>query len=304
MRMGIQAKPGLSRRIESAYFQVQKRLHQFRPIIGKRANASNQKLEFGLEDDATTRLVFVEKPSTTVLAHAQTHSISVTVSGAHRLPFRLWEYELGRQQRTSNELTFERELGRSAERHEWAAAADRGHFAGQVRKHAFSEPPDTVDAAWQQRRSGAGSRLVDPRAREFRLFVYGSLLPGEPDHALLDGAERLGVAQTPPEYYLIELNACAALVHGGPLQVQGELFLVDAERLRQIDLRKQHPVLFQRRTICLANGAAVETYLMKLEQVRGRRRLKVGDWRQRFGVLPTQRQSPWARWARERSFKR
>lgn len=138
-------------------------------------------------------------------------------------------------------------------------------------------------------------------AREYRLFVYGSLLPGEPNHELIAGAEALGEAATPPEYYLIELNACAALVHGGSLEVRGQLFRIDEETLRRIDRHRQHPVLFRRATIRLANGEMAESYLMSLEQVRGRRRLKVGDWRQRFGALPAVRQSAWSRWARARS---
>jgi gamma-glutamylcyclotransferase (GGCT)/AIG2-like uncharacterized protein YtfP len=144
--------------------------------------------------------------------------------------------------------------------------------------------------------------MNDPR--EYRLFVYGSLLPGEPDHSLLAGAEHLGSARTPAEYYLVELNTFGALVHGGKLQVHGELFRVDTKQLGRIDVHKQHPILFRRRTIRLDDGQTAEAYLMTLDQVRGRRRLKVGDWRQRFAAMPSNRESPWARWARARSSKR
>ena len=136
---------------------------------------------------------------------------------------------------------------------------------------------------------------------EFRLFDYGSLLPGEPDHELLAGARRLGPASTPPEYYLVELSTFPALVAGGRVAVSGELYLVDAALLLAIDVKKEHPVLFQRRTITLADGELAEAYLMTLEQVRGRRRLASGNWRDRFSArrsgIP---ESRWAEWARTR----
>lgn len=133
-----------------------------------------------------------------------------------------------------------------------------------------------------------------------RLFVYGSLLSGEADHALLAGAEFLGPASTSAEYYLVELNGFPALVHGGKLGVTGECYRVDAALLRRLDVHKQHPVLFQRQQLRLSDGELAHTYMMTLEQVRGRRRLKSGDWRRRFGGLPSERQGPWAKWARER----
>ncbi|HMJ14639.1 MAG TPA: gamma-glutamylcyclotransferase family protein, partial [Polyangiaceae bacterium] len=72
-----------------------------------------------------------------------------------------------------------------------------------------------------------------------RLFVYGSLLSGEVDHVLLQGAEYLGEAATPAEYYLVELNAFPALVAGGQLCVQGECYRADAALLRRLDVHKQ-----------------------------------------------------------------
>jgi gamma-glutamylaminecyclotransferase len=136
---------------------------------------------------------------------------------------------------------------------------------------------------------------------EYRLFDYGSLLPGEPDHGLLASARRLGPAKTPPAYYLVELSTYPALVPGGRVAVSGELYLVDAAALVAIDVKKELPVLFQRRTITLEGGELAEAYLMNLEQVRGRRRIHSGDWRERFSArrsgIP---ESPWAEWARSR----
>jgi gamma-glutamylaminecyclotransferase len=137
--------------------------------------------------------------------------------------------------------------------------------------------------------------------RTLRLFDYGSLLSGERDHELLLGAELLGRAKTPPRYHLVELDAFPALVRGGRTEVEGELYLVELATLAAIDVRKQHPALFQRTTIELSGTDPAEAYLMSLEQVRGRHRLKHGDWRRRFAPAPSGiPPSPWARWARER----
>lgn len=136
---------------------------------------------------------------------------------------------------------------------------------------------------------------------EIHLFVYGSLLPGERDADLMRDARHLGSRQTPPVYHLVELNGFPALVRGGRLAISGELYEITREHLRTIDIRKEHPILFQRDSIELSSGENVQTYLMKLDQVRGRRRLKHGDWRNRFTPAPSGiPESAWARWARRR----
>lgn len=132
-----------------------------------------------------------------------------------------------------------------------------------------------------------------------RLFAYGSLLPGERDHELLHAAEAVADAATAPAYHLVDLGPFGAMVRGGSLSIVGVLYRVERETLARIDIRKEHPVLFQREEITLADGSTAETYVMSLEQVRGRRRLKTGDWRQRFAA----RKRPagaWADWARNR----
>jgi len=121
-----------------------------------------------------------------------------------------------------------------------------------------------------------------PSLPHCRLFFYGTLLPGERDHGLLAGAELLGPAVTQPLYQLVELNVYAALIPDGKVAVHGELYLVNLETRRQIDVKRQVPILFQRAKVRLADGSDAETYLMNPDQVRGKRRLAHGDWRKRF----------------------
>jgi len=134
-----------------------------------------------------------------------------------------------------------------------------------------------------------------------RMFFYGMMLPGERDHALLANAELLGPALTEPLYQLVELNVYAALVPDGKVAVHGELYAVDLETRRKIDVSRQVPILFQRSKIRLADGSDAETYLMTADQVRGKRRLAHGDWRKRFAPA-VDRQAPGqlVSWARNR----
>src|SRR5262245_18590280 len=119
-------------------------------------------------------------------------------------------------------------------------------------------------------------------SQEIRLFVYGSLLPGERDHELLSGAELLGEARTPACCSLVDLGVYPALLLSGRVSVAGQLYRIDAKQRFAIDVRKECPVLFQRTTLELEGSGSAEVYVMNEEQVRGKRRIAGGDWRQRF----------------------
>jgi len=133
------------------------------------------------------------------------------------------------------------------------------------------------------------------------MFFYGTMLPGERDHSLLADAEPLGSALTPAIYQLVELNVYAALVPDGKTAVVGELYALDLQTRRKLDVSRQVPILFQRATIRLADDSEAEAYLMTTDQVRGKRRLAHGDWRKRFApALDRGAPGQLVSWARNR----
>ncbi len=137
--------------------------------------------------------------------------------------------------------------------------------------------------------------------RDCRLFVYGTLRQGEPRHTLLAGATSLGPATTSPAFHLVDIGPYAALVRGGATAVHGELYSVDLQLRRAIDVALEVPILFSREAIELAEGGEADSYLLTLDQVRGRRRLAHGDWKQRFSRnVPSQAGGAWVQWARGR----
>jgi gamma-glutamylaminecyclotransferase len=143
---------------------------------------------------------------------------------------------------------------------------------------------------------------MDPK--RCRLFVYGTLLKEHPGHPLLGGAELERVVRTEATFELVDLGAYAALVPGGTTAVAGELYVVDLETRARIDRERQVPLLFERARIRLEDGTEAEAYVMSADRVRGRRRLRHGDWRKRFApTAPRPAPSPFVTWARGRFSK-
>jgi gamma-glutamylcyclotransferase (GGCT)/AIG2-like uncharacterized protein YtfP len=137
-------------------------------------------------------------------------------------------------------------------------------------------------------------------ALDYVLFVYGSEMAGESDHALLESAKPLGAATTEARFDLIDLGANAALASGGLTAITGEVYLVPVATLAKLDIRAGHPVIHVRTTIRLADGRDAEAYLLKADQVRGRRRIRGGDWKTRSQAERVTDGGPLVRWARGR----
>jgi len=136
-----------------------------------------------------------------------------------------------------------------------------------------------------------------------RFFVYGTMLSGEPRHDRLAGAELVGPLRTANGYSLVELVGVAALIEGGEGSVTGELYAVGGELFQALVRQPDHPALFQLRPVRLADGTSAESFFLDADQVRGKRRVRDGDWKARFGrakpgaLHPA---GPLVTWARDR----
>ena len=116
-----------------------------------------------------------------------------------------------------------------------------------------------------------------PRTRT-RVFVYGTLRRGEPNHHLLDARMLLRAGRTEPRFTLVSLGAFPAMIDGGETAVVGEVYDVDAVTLAALDRLEGHPRFYRRQPIRLADGDEVLAYLLSPEQVRGQPRIPSGDW--------------------------
>ncbi len=115
-----------------------------------------------------------------------------------------------------------------------------------------------------------------------RVFVYGTLLAGEPNHRVLAGATLVADdARTEPAFELRDLGPFPGLVRGGSHAVVGEVYEVDDVTLAALDRLEGHPRFYKRSRISLDDGALVETYLLSPQQVEGRPVIDSGDWRAR-----------------------
>ena len=114
-----------------------------------------------------------------------------------------------------------------------------------------------------------------------RIFVYGTLLAGERNHRYLASARLIGAARTTPAFSLHDLGRYPGLVAGGEQSVVGEVYEVDEPTLAALDRLEDHPRLYQRVAIVLADHSRVETYLLTPEQVAGHTLIVSGSWRAR-----------------------
>lgn len=104
----------------------------------------------------------------------------------------------------------------------------------------------------------------------FILFTYGTLMRGELNEYLLDGAKFLGVAQTKPTYSLLSIPGnypFPALMEGGNTAVVGEVYEVPIEARDMMDRIEGHPYNYCRKPVALEWAQATKWNGDKPEKV-------------------------------------
>ena len=125
-----------------------------------------------------------------------------------------------------------------------------------------------------------GTQWALTNAGPVRVFVYGTLMAGEPNHGLLAGQTLLRRAETEPAFELVDLGPYPALVAGGETSVVGEVYEITVNVLAALDRLEGHPNFYRRARIRLSDGETVLAYLLAPEQVRGQPRILSGDWKE------------------------
>jgi gamma-glutamylaminecyclotransferase len=125
---------------------------------------------------------------------------------------------------------------------------ERGNFAMTVLTYVARPPHDRKDFM--------------TRRPLTRVFVYGTLMKGEPNHRLLEKAAFIGAARTQPRFNMISLGGCPAILPDGTTAIDGELYDVDDETLAHLDRLEGHPRYYRRTEIAVAGGRA-HAYLLQ-----------------------------------------
>lgn len=134
-----------------------------------------------------------------------------------------------------------------------------------------------------------------------RVFVYGSLLAGEPNHRLLRGgtivsedgcfsrshapAKFLGAASTQPLFRLWDLGSYPGMTRGGAVSVVGEVYDVDEGTLARLDALEGHPSFYRRERLRLVGNQKCQTawvYLLVHEPRAPRGEVLDGNWQLYF----------------------
>ena len=113
------------------------------------------------------------------------------------------------------------------------------------------------------------------------IFVYGTLLRDERNHHLIERAMFIGPARTARGFRLHDLGHFPGMIVAGRGHVHGELFAIDDATLARVDRLEGHPHFYRRTAVRLDDGRAVETYLLRADQVIRHPAIPGGDWRRR-----------------------
>ena len=122
-------------------------------------------------------------------------------------------------------------------------------------------------------------------------------MAGEHYHHLMDGAPFLGEATTTTATVrLVDLGWYPALTRPGSTAVRGELYEVSPELLDRLDALEEHPDVYLRGPITLADGRRATTYW--LDGAEGVT-IDCGHWPTYRSQLATRRHAEGSVWPRK-----
>jgi gamma-glutamylcyclotransferase (GGCT)/AIG2-like uncharacterized protein YtfP len=93
------------------------------------------------------------------------------------------------------------------------------------------------------------SKWKEIRSMTHRVFVYGTLKSGFPNHYLLEGCEFVGAAATVPTYKMIENGFPVIMPDPKGNALAGEIFIVDDDTLARLDQLEREGSSYDRKLI-------------------------------------------------------
>jgi gamma-glutamylcyclotransferase (GGCT)/AIG2-like uncharacterized protein YtfP len=87
------------------------------------------------------------------------------------------------------------------------------------------------------------------RSMTHRVFVYGTLKRGFPNHSLLKGCESIGDAATVPTYKMIENGFPVIMPDPAGKPLAGEIYIVDGDTLARLDQLEREGTSYDRKLI-------------------------------------------------------
>lgn len=121
---------------------------------------------------------------------------------------------------------------------------------------------------------------MNTTAQPTRVFVYGTLRVGEPYHHLMSACEYLGQCSTAPQFALINLGRYPGIIREGSTSIVGDLYLVDAQTLQNLDEYEGYPTYYTRESIQLAGGNTAIAYIY-IRCTVDCPQIPSGDWKKR-----------------------
>ena len=97
--------------------------------------------------------------------------------------------------------------------------------------------------------------------KKHEIFVYGTLLKGQPNNSLLSNSVFLGQTYTESKFTLVDLGYFPGLLDKGSTSVYGEVYEITDETFEKLDQLEGYPTLYTRKLINTAAGNDIWVYI-------------------------------------------